>query len=237
MNASTLKWIALASMLADHVGCLLILLARLPENGHDPQLWHEVVFALRTIGRIAFPIFTFLLVEGFRHTHNRKRYAARLAVFAIASELPHYLFFNSIYAPGTYRLNIGFTLFLLFCLMSGYKRIALWSRGKSRYSGLVLSCVLLAVTCLAVRQLPIGYGYPGVLLCTVFYGVRHQVFQPVLGYLVIGIRSTFRIGYLLPFVFLSFYNGQPGKHSKLFFYLFYPIHLLVLRAVYLWMAG
>lgn len=234
MNASTLKWIALASMLADHIGCLLILLSRLPESGNDPKLWYNSIFFLRTVGRIAFPIFTFLLVEGFRHTHNRKRYAARLVMFAIISEFPHYLFFDRIYASGAYQLNIGVTLLLLFCLMYGYKKIRELGEKRNRYTIPVLSCILLVLTCLAVHRFPIGYGYPGVLLCTVFYGIRHRIFQPVLGYLVIGIRSTFRIGYLLPFALLAFYNGQPGKSHKSFFYLFYPIHLLALWGIYLW---
>ena len=133
MTASTLKWIALVSMLADHIGCLLILLAKLPEAQSNPQLWHDSIFFLRSIGRTAFPVFAFLLVEGFRHTRSRKRYAVRLAIFALVSELPHYLFFSKIYATGTYQLNIGFTLLLLFCLMCGYKRIGLWNNGKNRY--------------------------------------------------------------------------------------------------------
>ena len=102
---------------------------------------------------------------------------------------------------------------------------------------LTAACILLAVTCLAVRQLPIGYGYPGVLLCTIFYGVRHKVLQPILGYFAIGIRSMFRVGYLLPFILLAFYNEKPGKSHKSFFYIFYPGHLLLLWGIYLWMVG
>ena len=237
MTASTLKWIALVSMLANHIGCLLILLAKLPEAQSNPQLWHDSISFLRSIGRTAFPVFAFLLVEGVRHTRSRKRYAVRLAIFALVSELPHYLFFSKIYATGTYRLNIGFTLLLLFFLMCGYKRIKLWNNGKNRYMCLTAACILLAVTCLAVRQLPIGYGYPGVLLCTIFYGVRHKVLQPILGYFAIGIRSMFRVGYLLPFILLAFYNEKPGKSHKSFFYIFYPGHLLLLWGIYLWMVG
>ena len=101
MTASTLKWIALVSMLADHIGCLLILLAQQPEAQSNPQLWYDSIFFLRSMGRTAFPVFAFLLAEGFHHTRSRKRYAVRLIIFALVSELPHYLFFSKIYATGT----------------------------------------------------------------------------------------------------------------------------------------
>ena len=73
-----LKIAAMLSMLCDHIGFVLV-----PAN-HFP----EIYYTLRIIGRIAFPLFCFMLVEGFVHTHNRKNFIIRLAVFAIVSEIP-----------------------------------------------------------------------------------------------------------------------------------------------------
>ena len=81
-NNFTLKMIAIISMLTDHVGCILF-----PD---------ELIF--RAIGRIAFPIFCFLVVEGFFHTRNTWNYLMRLCIFAILSEIPFDLaFFGKVF--------------------------------------------------------------------------------------------------------------------------------------------
>ena len=78
-SGSTLKIIAIISMVIDHCAYFLM------ENG---TLLYN---AMRCVGRIAFPVFAFLIVEGFGYTHNRKRYFAQLLVFAVISEVPWYL--------------------------------------------------------------------------------------------------------------------------------------------------
>lgn len=94
-SGSTLKIIAIISMVIDHCAYFLM------ENG---TLLYN---AMRCVGRIAFPVFAFLIVEGFGYTHNRKRYFAQLLVFAVISEVPWYLLNG---ADGTH--NVMFTLAL-----------------------------------------------------------------------------------------------------------------------------
>ena len=95
LNSFWLKMIAITTMLIDHVGAVLL-----------PQ--YPI---LRIIGRIAFPIFCFLLVEGFMHTHDVIRYMTRIGLFALISEIPFDLLFYGRILDGTHQ-NVFFTLFI-----------------------------------------------------------------------------------------------------------------------------
>lgn len=95
INASILKWIAVITMLIDHIGLVFF-----PE--------YEI---LRLIGRISFPIFAFLLCEGYKHTSNIWKYFFRLGIFAIISEIPYNIcLYNQVFYP--YSQNIFFELLL-----------------------------------------------------------------------------------------------------------------------------
>src|SRR6056297_2543004 len=91
MTSFHLKLIAITTMLIDHIGAVLF-----PE-----------IIVFRIIGRLAFPLFAFLLTEGYRHTSNLKSYLIRLGVFALISQYPFWEAFG--YDAG---LNIFFTLTL-----------------------------------------------------------------------------------------------------------------------------
>ena len=80
LTSSDLKWIAIISMLVDHFAVAIY------ANMADYQF--DIYRVMRGIGRIAFPIYCFLLVEGFCHTHDVKRYISRCFLFAVISEVP-----------------------------------------------------------------------------------------------------------------------------------------------------
>ena len=107
LSGSSLKIIAILSMVIDHFAASIlyngILLPAAPISQGSPYWNLYLVYrAMRTIGRIAFPIFCFLLVEGFFYTSNRKKYALRMLVFALLSEFPFdFALFNT---PITKRL-------------------------------------------------------------------------------------------------------------------------------------
>ena len=115
-HSEQLKVVAAASMLIDHIGAVLIENTVLYENVN----WTIAAVICRLIGRIAFPLFCFLLVEGFIHTSNIKKYIARIGLFTLISEVPFDL---ALFGRITlYRQNVFFTLFIgLLMLLAVHK--------------------------------------------------------------------------------------------------------------------
>ena len=133
LTGSHLKWIAIITMLIDHIGAALLELGLLPKIANavlggnsfdyvmaDYHFWYRFDDVLRAIGRLAFPLFCFLLVEGFLHTKNVKKYALRLGAFALISEIPFDLTFNGTFLEASYQ-NVFFTLFLGILVLIGLR--------------------------------------------------------------------------------------------------------------------
>ena len=222
LDASALKLIAIFGMTLDHVGIVF---------GGMLPLWAET--ALFALGGLTFPIMAYLLVEGYKHTSNLKKYAFRLFIFALISSLP---FRWALRLPG---LNVLFTLLLGLATLYLYdhmkNRPAFWAAfaGMSVFSvvmdwGLIgVPMVLLYRVLRGKRQrvvipalLPIG-------LALVQFGVRCIMPSmsgiddlPSVAYAVIGCGLTIPL--------LANYNQQRGKSLKYLFYVYYPAHLLVL---------
>lgn len=218
MNRNVLKIIAVISMLIDHIGAYIF----------PDAYW------LRCIGRLAFPIFAFFIAEGMRYTRSRKRYVLTLLVFAIISQIP-YGFLREFY-----YLNILFTfliaIFAIF-LIENYKK------NETLYMIylLLLGSVLLFVEFLNI----VDYGIFGVLLILVFYFVKDKKLSFSLGaaclvlltlkmmlFAGFTLRSTVQFLSILSLPLLYFYNGNKGKvNLKWLFYIFYPLHLLVILII------
>lgn len=109
LSGSTLKLIAIITMLIDHIGAAVI--ARLLIAGQGSEMLYKIYYAMRAVGRVAFPIFCFLLVEGFFYTGSRKKYALRLFGFALLSEIPFDLAFSGKTLEFGYQ-NVFFTLLI-----------------------------------------------------------------------------------------------------------------------------
>lgn len=246
MSALTLRSIACVTMLLDHIGYLLA--------GRYPFL-----MPLRWIGRIAFPLYVFLIVNGFRHTRSRPRYALRLAVFAALSQIPFTLFCdNRVFYP---HLNVFVTLL---CAL-----LAVWGTDVLRRGrGTKYICFLPALLLFAAMYyapVRIDYGVKGVLLAMVFYlfdgkpvptalGLLSAVYYNRLLSLALALLRLLR-GQALSFAPFSswelaqscsllalipifLYDGTPGRLpndpiaaqcTRLAFYAFYPLHLLALH--------
>lgn len=219
VTSNILKLIAVLSMLTDHIGAVLF-----------PQ--YRI---LRWIGRLAFPIFVFLLTEGFFHTHNRRHYLLRLFLFSFISEIPFDLAFSK--TPMDHeKCNVFFTLALGFLVMM----LAEWLYSSpNRFSHEPLRTVgafALIVGCFAVADgLHTDYSSAGLLAIGIGYCLQRMnfhrcvIFSGIVLMLVI-VHSVEAWAYLaLPFVFL--YNGRLGIKNKFLqfaFYAFYPAHLLIL---------
>lgn len=244
MSVLVLKIIAYATMLVDHTAHVLYS-TRLLRYG-------DLYLALRGIGRIAFPLFCFMIVEGERHTKDRPRYLFRLLLFGLVSEVPFDLALFMKAADWDHQ-NVYFTLLLgLMCvwaldwgshLKTPLKRAAGWA------AGLLLSAVL-AYT--ARRFLRTDYGAAGVA-CIVVMGLmntslgdwlRARVYDPwafralfVLPAVMVLVLMTNALEWMafLAVFFMLAYNGKKGYTSPLLKwggYVFYPGHLLLLAFLF-----
>jgi len=235
LTGSHLKWIAILTMLIDHIGAALLERALLPQIANavlagnafnflptDYHTWYNFDSILRYIGRLSFPIFCFLLVEGFLHTKNVKGYLLRLGLFALISEIPFDLAFNGSILELTSQ-NVFFTLFIGLTVL-----LVLQYFEETLPSHLLPLRYLVAITGMMFALfLRTDYDALGVLLIVLLYEFRaSRKWQCIIGALAMLFNS-----YTAPFAFLFiwFYNGERGKQlPKYFFYAFYPVHLLVL---------
>ncbi len=250
LSNTTLKWVAVITMLIDHIGAILVWSYYLQARrtvGIDAAAVYDVYNVLREIGRIAFPIFCFVLVEGFVHTHSKPRYALRLFIFALISEIPYDLAFHDSVAyvnqngilqgigyGYTHQLNVIFTLLLGF--------LALWAAealGKylklPNWATFVLTILTLAIGVGLAERCDVSYHGYGIILIGVMYLARnYRVIQFILEGLATVVYCVFTSGTwlqmyaLVGFALLFFYNGKRGRGMKYFFYIFYPAHLLIL---------
>ncbi len=231
MNSFTLKIIALITMLCDHIYCAVLL---------EPKY-----FFLNCIGRIAFPVFAFELSQGYIYTHNKRNYILRLLLFSIVSQIPFQLFLNSI--PSSFALNVGFTLLLGFLAIFAYEKIAhstILSK-KVIYNKIIAFLVVFGIASLA-GVLKTDYGMYGILLIFSFYIFRESKIYTTCSVVLLTLLH-FSQYMLLPNLFFSqlilaictclslcfifLYNHKQGPKAKYLFYIFYPLHLLLLAFI------
>lgn len=212
MNSSTLKIIALLSMVIDHVGAVLF-----PE-----------IIILRMVGRLAFPIYCFLLVEGFKNTSDYKKYLRRMLSFAFISEVPFDMAFYGAF-PYNGHQNVFFTL------STGL--IVIYFFEKYRTIKTYMGATALGLGVLAAEFLNFDYGYMGILMIFGFYavGIIEEKNKKAIIILCIALINftgvyvqAFAILALIP---IYFYNGKRGINLKYVFYLIYPIHLAILAGI------
>ena len=239
LSGSALKWIAIITMFIDHIGASLLEVYIIDYYGNSPyhgfrrfsqeqiMACYDIDTILRCIGRIAFPIFCFLLVEGFVHTRNVKKYALRLGLFCVISELPFNLAFKGkLFAP-EYQ-NVFFTLLL--GLLGIWAFSWLKERRQWFFGGL---CLILAA--MGAEFLHTDYGAFGVAFIELMYLLHNKkALRTAVGVLMLLLYGGVeRLG-TIAFIPISFYNGTRGKQPKYFFYIFYPLHLLLMVAVAWW---
>lgn len=231
LSGSTLKWAAIVCMMLDHVGASILEVSMMNIWGNSPLgdffslQWEELYIfdrILRYIGRPAFPIFCFLLVEGFEHTRDVKKYALRLGIFALVSEIPFDL---ALYLEPV----CGKSQNVFFTLLIGVLSIWFIREAKDTIPARLLG---LAGGAILAEVLGTDYGSFGVGFIILLYILRkNRMWQCLLGALCCLWEYTAP----LAFVLIALYNGQRGKQHKWFFYWFYPVHLLLYYMVGAWM--
>ena len=226
LSGSWLKVIAMVAMVIDHVAAYLLrydhdFTVALFTVGSKHISWY---FLMRCIGRLAFPLFAFLLVEGFLHTRDRMKYGRNLLIFTLLSEIPYDLARRGhLLAAGQ---NVFFTLFLGFLALWAVRK---WEEGN--YSPIRLAIMLFSLIGAGIL-LRSDYGSYGVSFILLLYVLRkNRILQAAIGCCFLG--SRWIAG--LAFIPINLYNGQrgfiQGPIGKYLFYVFYPLHLLAIYFV------
>ena len=220
LDGTTLKGIAMISMVFDHVGDMFF-----------PELMWP-----RMIGRLAMPIFCFFIAEGFSHTRDKKKYLCRLGVFALISEIPFDLAFEG--RLGLAHQNIMLTFFLAVLALLLFDRIRGGKNPEEKQIPIgktVLAVLAVAAIAALALLLRADYTIFAVIAVFLFYVLRqkHPLLRSGVGVAFLALTRT--VGYYcatgLSFIPLALYNGKKGRGLKWLFYGFYPGHLLLLAAI------
>lgn len=207
-----LKVIALTAMLVDHAGRILA----------------EQVWWTNAVGRIAFPIFCFVLVEGFCHTGDIRKYMGRLFVFAVVSEIPFDLMTSGTWFFWRWQ-NTFFTLFL------GLLMLYLYVSAPTN-----IEKVIRVVGCmLAADYLFVDYQSGGLILILCFYIFREKKgWQAVSAALTMMLINTMnRMAGVLALIPIFLYNGKRGLKMQFLFYVLYPVSCLIFGLIRIHVIG
>ncbi len=225
MTLFVLKMIAVLAMTVDHVG-----------NFFFPGSEWMIL-----IGRVAFPIFAWGIANGYRKTRHISAYALRLGIVGIISQIPYSFAFSQI-GRSPYELNI------LITLLCGLGTIVLYERVKNPVFR-TISIVLIMILGSVVNM---SYGWYGIalvllfhitfetvskriILCTiatVVYVCMNSIFVTTQQHIEIAYRGMLQLGALVALIPISMYSGAIGRRGRNFFYLYYPVHLAVIGALY-----
>ena len=224
LNRNQIKYIAVAAMLLDHLAS-----AYMPRGS---VAWE----VMRFFGRIAGPVMAYMVTEGYIHTSNRVKYGLRLLIFAVISWIPYTYFELGLI---TYSYSVIYTLFL------GYLAVWIWDRAPFPDSAKLVFTGLLCY---------FGtwgdWGCYNVMWVFFLYVFRDDPRAKWISFSLIGLANlietmylyhaagmhvlsaSYQLGvFIAPFLLGLAYNGQSGKRNafnKWFFYVFYPLHLLIM---------
>lgn len=235
INSFALKMIAIITMVIDHVGAVLF-----PMN---------MIF--RYIGRISFPLFVFLLVEGSIHTSKIRKYELRMFLFALISEIPFDLAFSNeivdIHSQNVFwTLTIGLVMLDLIqngaSYVKGHKGKMLqevWIEGQpipmvwQFVVPMVWQFVVVAVCACVAQALQTDYGAGGILLIYFIWMLHENVIAQAVAFIIISLLffGSVELPGVIAFLPIFLYNGKKGPSAKYVFYAFYPVHLFILHLI------
>lgn len=216
LTGNQLKLIAVITMTIDHIGLVLL-----------PRVW-----VLRLIGRLAMPIYAYMIAEGCHHTHDRWRYLGRIAGLGLLCQVVYTAFTGSLY--GNILLTFSLSV-LLICAIENFQK----KRTVSAQAGVF--ALLLGIFVVTVALPPmlkrwdfdLDYGLMGVLLPVLVYFGREKTKYLTAGLFLLGFRyGGLQWAALAAVPLLGMYNGQRGRGNVgKWFYLYYPAHLVVIYGV------
>lgn len=227
INRNALKYIAIVAMLIDHIAWAFV-----PTESVLGQVMHF-------FGRLTGPTMAYMLYEGYIHTKNIKKYAIRLGIFAILSWIPFSLFELGFWPAPAF--GVIWTLFLALLIL------CMWDRTKLPKA---VKVILVVIACILsiLGDWPI-FDILWPLFLFIYrdnYRKQWRSFYIIIIAEVVCImspsvisghpfRSIFQLGaFMVPPILMYLYNGEPGSRNafhKWFFYVFYPLHLLIIWAL------
>lgn len=214
LTGNQLKILAMIAMTCDHMGVQIF-----------PQMaW------LRIIGRLAMPIYAFMIAEGCRHTRNRKKYFLRLFGMGALCQVVYFVAMGSLYMCILITFSLSVMMIGLYDTEEQEKSTASRIR-LGLGTGLVFFLCTVLPDLLSHTDYEIDYGLVGVLLPLLIYGAGNRGL--VLGLVLLALQNGGTQWYALAAVpLLLAYNGQRGKANigKLFYW-YYPIHLVVIYGI------
>ncbi len=251
MSTFILKLIAIISMTIDHVGAAIgttYVNGNLYLSGLIPLNVYNI---LRGIGRIAFPIYCYLIVEGYYHTRSVKKYVLRLFIFSLISQVPFSLAFLK-NATNFSDLNVYFTLmFGLICVYLAdearkkYKECKETGASAVTYTvGVPIAIILIMIISMIIST---DYSAFGIMLILLFYLFRTDESKPLtdkenakkfiwlfisIAAITVVFSNTVELLGLFAMLPIGFHNHKKGPSMKYVFYAYYPVHLLVLYGIF-----
>lgn len=229
LNATQIKTIAIVAMLIDHIASAFVSLYTV-----QGQVMH-------IIGRLTAPIMCFFIVQGYLHTRSLKKYFARMAIFAVISHFPYVL-----------KSTGGISLFptgVIYTLTLGLAAIYVYDKVNNK------ALKWLAIIGLCLLSVPGDWPIFGIVMCLIFYIHRDSFKKQCIGITILAfsmvlfillslfeievditkalLQSCYQLAVILSLPILYFYNGERGgnKYSGWVFYIFYPLHLLILALI------
>ena len=209
LSGSSLKVIAIVSMTIDHLALYIL-------GGDDPATAPVIYHLMRMVGRLAFPIFAFLLVEGYIHTRDFRRYMMNLLVAAVISDIPWMLL------GGYDSHNVMFTLLLGLMAVSFIDRF--W---RNR----LVTLTVIGLIGVLAEWLQTDYSWRGIFLICVLFMFRDKpllAFMFGLPFLMVYGLAGSAAGLMMPMLYSGQRGFATGWVSKYFFYAFYPLHLMAI---------
>lgn len=228
LSGAWLKTIAIVSMLIDHVNKALIY----PNLTVNKRELTVVSNLFDIIGRIAFPLFCYFVIEGYFKTRNRKRYLLNLLIFGVISEVPFDMFTTASFFNMNWN-NVMFTLALVLVTIWMIDALKKKMQHLPKAAWFIVSWLIVLIMCFVAMYLALDYEHHAILIGYFFY-----LFYDIrLLYIPFGYASM----YTQPWALLGFgltltYNGERGKQNKMLSYWFYPVHLLILGILRLYLG-
>ncbi len=219
LSGNQLKILAMLAMTLDHVGMLLF-----------P---HHPIF--RIIGRLAFPIFAYMIAEGCRYTRNHVRYLSTMAAVAAVCQVVYLVAMNSLYQCILVTFSLSVVLIMLYKQATEKKTFLPWlALGVAVGAVFFITEVLPGM--LTGTDYAIDYGFLGVILpLLVYIGKNKWQKLSLCALVLLAMGDTLggiQLWSLLTLPLLALYNGQRGKWKmKYFFYIYYPLHLVVIYMI------